>query len=92
MKFTDFFNYEGMAELPDRGSFVFMASLPSEDWGHILAFTQRHRHVAGEYVVRQGETSQALYIVASGELEVVFAGDLRSRTAAFHHCPPVDLR
>ena len=75
MKFTDFFNYDGKAEAPAQNSFVFLANLPAEDWEHILAFAQRHRYAAGECVVRQGETSQALYIVASGELEVVFVGD-----------------
>ncbi len=41
---------------------------------------QRHRFAAGDVVVRQGEVSRALYIVASGELEVVFvvgSGDAR---------------
>ncbi|WP_164932051.1 cyclic nucleotide-binding domain-containing protein [Janthinobacterium sp. 17J80-10] len=75
MKFTDFFNYDGKAEAPVKNSLVFLANLPVEDWEHILAFAQRHRYAAGECVVRQGETSMALYIVASGELDVVFIGD-----------------
>jgi CRP-like cAMP-binding protein len=75
MDFSEFFNYEGEASKHSKSDFVFLADLPVEEWEHILAVTQCYRFEAGDIVVRQGDASRALYIVASGELEVVFIGD-----------------
>lgn len=75
MDFSEFFDYDGKTAKRPDGDFVFLADLPAEDWECIFSVTQRHRFAAGDVVVRQGEASRTLYIVASGELEVVFIGD-----------------
>ena len=72
MDFSQFFDYDGRAAERSDSNFVFLADLPADDWGHIFAVTQRYRFSAGDVVVRQGEASRTLYIVASGELEVIF--------------------
>ncbi|MBS0308649.1 MAG: cyclic nucleotide-binding domain-containing protein [Proteobacteria bacterium] len=71
MDFSDIFNYDGQAVPSGNGDSVFLANLPADDWSYILSFTQRCRFRAGEMVVRQGELSDVLYIVASGELDVL---------------------
>ena len=40
-------------------------------WQKLLALTQTYRYGAGEWVIRQGSTERALYLVAFGRLEVV---------------------
>jgi CRP-like cAMP-binding protein len=74
MDFSEFFNYEGQTPEHSSSDFVFLADLPVEEWEHILAVTQCYRYNEGDVVVHQGDASRALYIVASGELEVVFIG------------------
>lgn len=70
MDFSEFFNYtDAPGKRPDS-DFIFLADLPADDWERILAVTQCHHFAAGDIVVRQGEMSRALYIVASGELEI----------------------
>lgn len=45
-------------------------------WQKLLALTQTYRYSAGEWVIRQGATERALYLVAFGRLEVIgAAGD-----------------
>ena len=75
MDFSEFFNYGGEAARQTKGNFVFLADLPAEEWEHILDATQSYRFNAGDTVVTQGDATRTLYIVASGELEVVFSGD-----------------
>lgn len=75
MDFSEFFNYEGEATKRADTNFIFLADLPAEEWEHILDATQSYRLAPGDIVVRQGDVSSALYIVASGELEVVFISD-----------------
>lgn len=75
MDFSEFFNYEGEPAKQSTSEFVFLADLPAEEWEHILDATQSYRFNAGDIVVNQGDASRAMYIVASGELEVVFIGE-----------------
>lgn len=75
MDLSEFFDYDGQAAKRSDGDFVLLADLPADDWAHVLAVTQRHRFAAGDVVVHQSEASRALYIVASGELEVIFIDD-----------------
>jgi CRP-like cAMP-binding protein len=75
MDFSQFFNYGGDDVKQTKGNFVFLADLPAEEWEHILDATQSYRFNAGDTVVTQGDATRAMYIVASGELEVVFIGE-----------------
>jgi CRP/FNR family cyclic AMP-dependent transcriptional regulator len=75
MDFSQFFDYDGQTVKRSESDFVFLADLPADDWQHILDVTQRYGFAAGDVVIRQGEVSSALYIVASGELDVILIGD-----------------
>lgn len=75
MDFSEFFDYEGERAKHADGGFVFLADLPAEEWAHILAAAQRLRFAPGDIVVRQGDESRTLYIVASGELDVIFINE-----------------
>lgn len=49
----------------------FMRNRSAEDWAALLAQTEMVQFKKGEWVLKQGETDRALYIVLTGELEVV---------------------
>lgn len=70
MNFSEFFDYEGTSAQNAAGDFVFLADLPAADWEKILSFAQCFRFSPGDLVMRQGEVSNALYVVGTGELEV----------------------
>lgn len=88
--FSEFFDYDGQTVKRSDSDFVFLADLPADDWAHILAVTQRQSFAAGDVVVRQSEASRTLYIVASGELEVVFIGD-NGETRQISHIDPLSV-
>ena len=72
MDFSNFFDYGAEAPVRATGAaLVFLPQLSTEEWDKLLSFAQRLTANAGEVVVRQGESSRAFYIVASGQLEVV---------------------
>jgi CRP-like cAMP-binding protein len=71
MDFANFFNYPGSEEAPDAQQLVFLPRLSPEGWTKLLARTGSQRFRAGEVVVRAGESQPALFIVASGSLEVL---------------------
>lgn len=74
MDFQSFFDYPGQESADAARQLVFLANLSPEGWGKLLARTGAQRFRAGEVVVRAGEAQPALYIVASGSLEVLRAG------------------
>jgi CRP-like cAMP-binding protein len=78
MDFQGFFDYPGETAAGEARQLVFLADLSPEGWGKLLARTGAQRFRAGEVLVRAGEAQPALYIVASGSLEVVGA-DRRGR-------------
>jgi CRP-like cAMP-binding protein len=78
MDFQSFFDYPGETAAGEARQLVFLADLSPEGWGKLLARTGAQRFRAGELLVRAGDAQPALYIVASGSLEVVGA-DRRGR-------------
>jgi CRP-like cAMP-binding protein len=74
MDFQSFFDYPGQESADAARQLVFLPNLSPEGWGKLLARTGAQRFRAGEVVVRAGEAQPALYIVASGSLEVLRAG------------------
>jgi CRP-like cAMP-binding protein len=74
MDFQSFFDYPGQETADESRQLVFLPRLSPEGWGKLLARTGAQRFRAGDVVVRAGETQPALYIVASGTLEVVGEG------------------
>jgi CRP-like cAMP-binding protein len=71
MDFQSFFDYPGETAADEARQLVFLADLSPEGWGKLLARTGAQRFRAGEVLVRAGEAQPALYIVASGSLEVL---------------------
>lgn len=71
MDFQSFFDYPGETSADDARQLVFLADLSPEGWGKLLARTGAQRFRAGEVLVHAGEAQPALYIVASGSLEVL---------------------
>ena len=74
MDFQHFFDYPGQENADESRQLVFLPHLSPEGWSKLLARTGAQRFRAGDVVVRAGETQPALYIVASGSLEVVGEG------------------
>ena len=74
MDFQSFFDYPGQETDDESRQLVFLPRLSPEGWSKLLARTGAQRFRAGDVVVRAGETQPALYIVASGSLEVVGEG------------------
>jgi CRP/FNR family cyclic AMP-dependent transcriptional regulator len=73
--FSNFFDYTGDQKKNSQEQTVLLADLPEEEWNHILSEMQSYRFSAGDVVVKQGDASRIFYLVASGDLEVVFIAD-----------------
>jgi CRP/FNR family cyclic AMP-dependent transcriptional regulator len=57
----------------------FLADCSDEDWDLVRKHTEIRRFGTGEVVIAPGESDRALYIVASGSLEVVVPRGRRGR-------------
>jgi CRP/FNR family cyclic AMP-dependent transcriptional regulator len=80
---TAFFDYPGGQE-QDRWAAEevhFLADCSDDDWAVIRNHTELRLYRAGEVVIPLGETDRALYIVASGSLEVVMPRGRRGRAS-----------
>ncbi|MGH3103774.1 MAG: Crp/Fnr family transcriptional regulator [Gaiellaceae bacterium] len=53
---------------------VFLADRSEADWTRLLDHTETLRFSAGDVVIRAGHRDRSLYIVTSGELEVLLPG------------------
>ena len=72
MDFSNFFNYgDESPTRPNSTALVFLPQCSEQDWEQLLAVADRRAVRAGEVVMRQGETSRAFYVVASGLLQVM---------------------
>src|SRR5262249_42324576 len=49
----------------------FLAERGDGDWSKVLSHAETRRFRAGEVVIRQGEVERALYVVMTGQLEVL---------------------
>jgi CRP-like cAMP-binding protein len=87
MDFGNFFNYPGGDSGVPAQELVFLARLAPEGWAKLLARTGVRRFRTGEVVIREGETQPALFIVASGRLEV-FAEHARGGERRFSAIEP----
>jgi CRP-like cAMP-binding protein len=79
---TAFFDYPAGDEQDhtERAEEVyFLADCSDDDWAVVRQHTELRRLVAGEVVIAPGEIDRALYIVASGKLEVVIPRGRRGR-------------
>jgi len=81
MDFTAFFDYPGTGEAAAAEELVFLPNASSEEWSRLLEHTEARPFRAGDIVVRQGTSEQALFIVTDGRLEVLVGGDAPTRIA-----------
>lgn len=54
---------------------VFLRDRSEGDWERVLAHTEEVRLAAGEILIHAGERDRTLYVIASGQLEVLLPGD-----------------
>lgn len=76
MDFSRFFDYEQVkSDSLARQELAFLISADKADWEKLVAHCVRVPFHAGDIVLKQGDRTQALFIVAKGELEVIQEGD-----------------
>ncbi len=75
MDFSQFFDYEqDKSQDTAKQELAFLVAADKADWEKLVAHCARVTFRAGEIVLRQGDRTQALFIVAKGDLEVVQEG------------------
>jgi CRP-like cAMP-binding protein len=63
------FDYPGSTE--HSGLPVFLSRRSEADWALLLTYTRTLRFRAGDVLLRDGETTRALYMLSSGSVEVL---------------------
>lgn len=71
MSFSSLFAYPTEATPDPIVDQPFLAHWTHSQWQKLFPFTQTYRYSAGDWVIRQGATDRALYLVAVGRLEVM---------------------
>jgi CRP-like cAMP-binding protein len=71
MSFSSLFAYPTESTPAPIADQPFLAQWTHGQWQKLFALTQTYRYSAGDWVIRQGATDRALYLVAFGRLEVV---------------------
>ncbi len=70
MEFSSFFEYPNSDQSEGTDDLPFLSNCSEDEWNRIVARTQRRQFMTGNTIIKQGDTDRALYIVASGYLEV----------------------
>lgn len=71
MSFSSLFAYPTESTPAPIADQPFLAHWTHSQWQKLLVLTQTYRYSAGDWVIRQGATDRALYLVAFGRLEVL---------------------
>src|SRR5688572_8912633 len=71
MDASAFFQYPGIRPVQAEAAMCLLRNASDEQWRKLLAHTTSRRFAAGEWLIREGETDDALYFLGSGELEVL---------------------
>lgn len=76
---NDFFSYGAAPAVPAPAASAaapvrLLADLGDEDWEKFIGFTARRRYPPGAAIVRAGDRSPALFLVASGSVRVLLPG------------------
>lgn len=79
MSFSSFFNYSGDEAEGDSESFVLLGDWTEEQWGTLLEYSETLRLKSGDVLVDVGDVERVLFIVGSGDLEVVVGSGARKR-------------
>ena len=71
MDASAFFLYPDSAARRAEPAMTLLRSASDEQWQRLLAHTTLRRFAAGEWLIREGETDDALYFLGTGVLEVL---------------------
>ena len=71
MDASAFFQYPTSRPSQSDAAMCLLRNASDEQWQRLLAHTTSRRFAAGEWLIREGETDDALYFLGSGELEVL---------------------
>jgi CRP-like cAMP-binding protein len=71
MAMNRFFDYPTNETPLYANELVLLPGWSAREWSRLLAYTQTYRFVAGETLMRQGDTERALYLVLAGVFEVL---------------------
>lgn len=88
MDVSRFFDYpEASVETVRSDALVFLETADKDDWLRLIDHCLRLPFRTGEQIIRQGERSQSLYIVAEGELETIVFGRSTRHPVRLAHIP-----
>lgn len=71
MDASAFFQYPNVRPVLADAAMCLLRNANNAQWQRLLAHTTSRRFTTGEWLIREGETDDALYFVNSGELEVL---------------------
>ena len=71
MDASAFFQYPGTRSTQAEAAMCLLRNASDAQWNTLLAYTTSRRFAAGEWLIRERETDDALYFLGSGELEVL---------------------
>lgn len=81
MDSSQFFDYgQDPSEGAAKQEMAFLSGADKADWKRLVAHCARVTFRSGDMVLKQGDQTQTLFIVAKGELEVVQDGGRRDPT------------
>ena len=81
MASAGFFDYAQGQAASSGENLIFLGNWSEADWERLFEYTQTHRFAPGDRVITAGATDCALYLVASGQLEVVAERRRREKVA-----------
>jgi len=82
MNFSSFFDYDDPAAATSQSGFQLLPHWDDSAWARFFSYTETLRYAAGAEVIRPGEHNRSLYIVDSGQLEVLISRQGRHQRLA----------
>lgn len=70
----EFFNYSGDNEKKSDNEITVLAELTEDDWQQLTKYTINIKFKAGEQLLKAGDTGDGVYILVSGDVEVIKKG------------------
>lgn len=71
MDASSFFQYPGDPAPAADAAMMLLRNATSADWQRLMAHCSTRRFTAGEWLIREGESDDALYFLRRGQLEVL---------------------
>lgn len=71
MDASAFFQYPSTRPAQAETAMCLLRNASDDQWERLLSHTTSRRFVTGEWLIREGESDDALYFLGSGELEVL---------------------